>query len=163
MRQMIKDVGPFTLRVKRDRFGMLVRSIISQQISTKAARSIRAKFEALLLPDSLCPEAILGMSVKQLRSAGLSQQKTRYIIDLADHARSGNLNLHQIGRFSDEKIIGQLIAVKGIGRWTAQMFLIFAMGRIDVFPHDDFGVRSSIRTHYQLAQLPNVQQAKEIV
>ncbi len=155
MRQVIREVGPFTLRVSRDRFDMLARSIISQQISTAAARSILARVKQLLDSPKLTPERIAKFSPEQLRTAGLSSQKSRYLLDLCRHVVDGRLELSQIGRLSDENIIAELTQVKGIGRWTAQMFLIFALGRLDVFPYDDLGIRTAIRNLYQLDNLPD--------
>jgi len=94
-------------------------------------------------------------SLEQLRSVGVSPQKARCILDLAANVQDGTVDLRQIGRFSDERVIEQLTTVEGIGRWTAQMFLIFSLGRLDVFPHDDLGVRSAIRDRYGLGELPD--------
>ena len=91
----------------------------------------------------------------QLRSVGLSPQKASYVADLARKVNDGTVDLRQIGRLSDERIVEQLTQVKGIGRWTAQMFLIFSLGRLDVFPHDDLGVRTAIRNRYGLDDLPD--------
>ncbi len=162
MRGMIDDVGPCTLRPHRDRFGMLVRSIISQQISTSAARSIRERLVALVAPNAVTPESLLAFKIEQLRAVGLSPQKAAYMHDLALKASDGTVNLRTIGRRSDEEVIDQLIQVKGIGRWTAQMFLIFSLGRIDVFPHDDLGVRIAIRDRYGLVDLPDKQTSCKI-
>lgn len=155
MRGMIDAVGPFTLRLHRDRFGLLVRSIISQQISTSAARSIRARLQELAGPNGLTAANLVRFNGDRLRSAGLSPQKAAYVSDLARKVNDGTVNLRQIGRLSDDRVIEQLTQVKGIGRWTAQMFLIFSLGRPDVFPHDDLGVRTAIRNQYGLDDLPN--------
>ncbi|MBS0202733.1 MAG: DNA-3-methyladenine glycosylase 2 family protein [Planctomycetes bacterium] len=155
MGDLIVKAGPFTLKTERNRFGMLVRSILSQQISTRAARAIRLRLDQLLLPDKLSPEAIAAVTDEQLRSAGLSTQKVSYLRDLSARVLDERLRLDRIGRLSDEAAIEQLIQVRGIGRWTAQMFLIFSLGRLDVFPHDDLGVRSSIRDLYGLEELPD--------
>jgi DNA-3-methyladenine glycosylase II len=155
MKAAIDAVGPFTLRLERDRFGMLVRSIISQQISTSAARSIRRRLHDLAGPDGLNPTNLAQFTVDELRSVGLSPQKASYVADLACKVNDETVDLRQIGRLSDERIVAQLTQVKGIGRWTAQMFLIFSLGRLDVFPHDDLGVRMAIRDRYGLAALPD--------
>lgn len=162
MRHVIAEVGPFTLKASRDRYGMLVRSIISQQISTAAARSIRLKLEQRLAPHVISPEAVARLSELDLRSVGLSPQKTSYLIDLTQRVIGGNVRLDRIGRMTDEEVIEELVQVKGIGRWTAQMFLIFSLGRLDVFPHDDLGVRSALRKLYQLADLPDRARSHEI-
>jgi DNA-3-methyladenine glycosylase II len=162
MGALIERVGPFTLRAERDRFGMLVRSIISQQISTKAARSIRRRLEELLAPEPLSAGVLVGRTDDELRSVGLSAQKVRYLRDLTDHVLDGRLTLRTIGRQSDEAIIVELVRVKGIGVWTAQMFLIFALGRLDVFPEADLGVRAALKSLYDLEALPNATQARRL-
>ena len=151
---VVKQVGPCTLKPQRDRFNMLVRSIISQQISTSAARSIRAKLEALIAPEKVSPEVLARFSLEQLKSAGLSSQKATYLHDLAAKAADGTVRLKMIGRRKDEEVIEELVQVKGIGRWTAQMFLIFSLGRPDVFPPDDLGIKVALRNLYGLADLP---------
>ena len=162
MRRLIDEVGPFTLRPERDRFLMLVRSIISQQISTGAARSIRLRLEQLLAPGSICPKTLVGRGTTALRSVGLSPQKATYVLDLAQKTLDGTVALRSIGRCSDDVVIDRLTQVKGIGRWTAQMFLIFALGRLDVFPEDDLGVRSAMRNLYGLADLPDKSTSRTI-
>lgn len=154
-----KKVGPCTLKPQRDRFGMLVRSIISQQISTSAARSIRAKLEALIAPEKVSPEVLSRLTFEQLCSAGLSSQKATYLHDLAAKAADGTVQLKTMGHKGDEEIIAELIQVKGIGRWTAQMFLIFSLGRPDVFPPDDLGIKVALRNLYGLAELPTKAEA----
>lgn len=156
---VVKQVGPYTLKPQRDRFNMLVRSIISQQISTSAARSIRAKLEALIAPEKVSPEVLARFSLEQLKSAGLSSQKATYLHDLAAKAADGTVRLDMIGRRKDEEVIEELIQVKGIGRWTAQMFLIFSLGRPDVFPPDDLGIKVALRNLYGLAELPTKAEA----
>lgn len=162
MRAIIDQVGPFTLRTERERFPMLVRSILSQQISLSAARSIRRRLEQLVAPAGISPESILRCDIDHLRRAGLSAQKASYLHDLAAKVANGSVRLATIGRLSDEGVIEQLTQVKGIGRWTAQMFLIFALGRHDVFPHDDLGVRVAIRDRYGLDELPSKSRSLEI-
>ncbi len=154
MQRVIDAVGPFTLRPERDRFWMLVRSIISQQISVGAARSIRRRLEQRVAPSKVTAEVLLSIGDEDLRCVGLSSQKVTYLRDLARRVHDGSLRLRTIGHYSDEKIIEQLTCVKGIGRWTAQMFLIFALGRLDVFPEADLGVRTAIRDLYGLDELP---------
>lgn len=155
MKKIIADVGRFNLKIERNRFWMLVRSIISQQISVGAARSIRNKFESVLGDGGKTPERILSLRSCQLRSAGLSPQKIKYITDLAQKADDGTIHLKNIGRKSDEEIIKELIQVKGIGRWTSQMFLMFSLGRLDVFPSDDLGIKNAIQSQYGLRKSPN--------
>jgi DNA-3-methyladenine glycosylase II len=162
MKDIIDAVGRFTLCLERDRFGMLVRSIISQQISGSAATSIWRRLRTLAGPGGLKAANLAQFSIAELRSVGLSPQKASYVTDLAQKVNDGTVDLRQIGRLPDERIVEHLVQVKGIGRWTAQMFLIFSLGRLDVFPHDDLGVRSAIRDRYGLADLPDKQTALAI-
>jgi DNA-3-methyladenine glycosylase II len=162
MADLISKAGPFTLKVDRNRFGLLVRSILSQQISTKAARAIRLRLDELLRPNKLSAQAIADVTDAQLRSVGLSSQKAAYLRDLSERVLDQRLRLDRIGRLSDEDAIEHLIQVHGIGRWTAQMFLIFSLGRMDVFPHDDLIVRSSIQELYGLDDLPDKRTSHEI-
>lgn len=159
---VIRTVGPFTLKPRRDRFRVLVGSIISQQISTAAARTIRTRLEESLKPDRVRPEALAKLSVDSLRAVGVSRQKATYILDLATKCHDGRVPLSRMGRMSDERIIDELTQVKGIGRWSAQMFLIFALRRLDVFPHDDLGVRTAIRRLYGFEALPTKSECLEI-
>jgi DNA-3-methyladenine glycosylase II len=162
LRNVIDEVGPCTLRPQRDRFGMLVRSIVSQQISTSAASSILAKLTALAGPAGITPENLARFTPAELRTAGVSPQKAGYVLDLARRASDGSLRLARVGRLDDEAVIEHLVQVKGVGRWTAQMFLIFALGRPDVFPHDDLGVRAAIRNLYRLTELPSKEESHAI-
>lgn len=162
MAQAIKRVGPFTLKANRDRFGMLVRSIISQQISTSAARSILARVTALMGEGGINAERLAQLSPDELRQAGVSPQKIGYLLDLSAKVAEGTVRLERMARFADERVIEELTQVKGIGRWTAQMFLIFSLGRPDVFPYDDLGVRSAIKRLYGLDELPDKQTSLSI-
>jgi DNA-3-methyladenine glycosylase II len=148
LRRVIEQAGPFTLRPERDRFWMLVRSIISQQISVKAARSIRDRLIQLAAPEKINPEVLLRLGVDELRTVGISPQKARYLLDLASRVDDGTVRLSRIGRMSDDEVIVELTQVTGIGRWTAEMFLMFALGRFDVFPVGDLGVRNAMKTLY---------------
>ncbi len=155
MRDVIRRAGPFTLKRHRNRFRALVFSIVSQQISGKAAASIRARLIEYLKPNPISAQSIARLTPEELRSVGMSSQKTAYLLDLANRVARRELRLDRMARLSDEEVIEALIQVKGIGVWTAQMFLIFSLGRLDVFPHDDLGVRSAIRNLYGLDELPN--------
>ncbi len=155
MQEMIDQVGPYTLRFESDRFSLLIRSIVSQQISTTAARAIRQRLLELAGRGGLTAANLIRVDVAELRAVGLSSQKATYVLDLAQKVHSGAVDLRQIGRLPDERVVETLTQVKGIGRWTAQMFLIFSLGRPDVFPHDDLGVRTAIRDRYGLADLPD--------
>lgn len=155
LRTLIFRVGAYTLRPNRDRFGMLVRSILSQQVSTKAAQSIRLRLEAMLASEGISAESLSSKTIEELRSVGISGQKASYLHDLSAHVLDGRLKLNTIGRKSDDAVVERLTAVKGIGEWTAHMFLIFALGRPDVFPHGDLGVRSALKILYDLEELPD--------
>ena len=149
MRHLIASIGPFGLKPLRNRFHTLVRSIVSQQISTKAADSIRRKLEATVEPyGGLTPEAILKLSPAKMRKAGLSPQKQTYLRDLAERIQQRHVRLDRLHRLPDEEVIAELIQVKGIGRWTAEMFLIFHELRSDVLPVDDIGLQRAIAIHF---------------
>lgn len=159
---VIKAAGPFTLKTHRDRFGMLVRSIISQQISGSAARSIQRRLYELVLPGKIAPETLARLTPEKLRTAGVSPQKAKYLLDLAGKVSMGEVRLRRVARMSDEEVIEELIQVKGIGVWTAQMFLMFSLGRLDVFPHDDLGIRSALKNLYGLRELPDKETSHRI-
>ena len=155
LREVIRRAGPFTLKPGRDRFRALVISILSQQISGKAAVAMRRKLEERCGQDGLTAAFISTLPVDDLRRVGLSRQKASYILDLAQRVHSGSLQLTRLARMSDDAVIDELIQVKGIGVWTAHMFLIFSLGRLDVMPHGDYGVRSAIQKLYGLDELPD--------
>jgi len=162
MDRLIEQVGDFSLRLERDGFRMLVNSILSQQISIHAARAIRQRVESLVEPDKITPESFSRISVKKLRAAGVSSQKCTYLMDLTEKCLSGDVRTRRLSRLSDEEIVEQLVQVKGIGVWTAQMFLIFSLGRPDVLPVDDFGIRSALRNLYGLDELPDKATSRRI-
>jgi DNA-3-methyladenine glycosylase II len=155
LRAVIRRAGPFALKLKQDRFQALVFSILSQQISGKAALAIRRKLLDRMGPDGLTPENVAALPLEELRAVGLSKQKASYIHDLSARVRDGSLPLRGLARLSDDDVIEVLIQVKGIGVWTAHMFLIFSLGRLDVMPHGDYGVRSAIQKLYGLQELPD--------
>jgi DNA-3-methyladenine glycosylase II len=152
---LIAHVGPCQLRKRpsADWFATLVRAIIGQQISAKAAASIDAKLRGLA-GERHMPEPLIAIGETGLRSVGLSGVKARYVLNLSDAVRSGDVPLHKFGRWSDEAIIESLTSIKGIGVWTAQMFLIFAMNRPDVLPVADLGIRVALRDRFGLEGHP---------
>lgn len=152
--QLIKHVGPCTLQPGAEAFPSLVRAIVAQMISTKAAKAVLARVETALLPHGLTPAAVAATSAETLRSAGLSRAKALALKDLAERSGNGLLPLDRLTEFSDEEVVDYLLPVRGIGRWTAEMFLIFSLGRLDVLPVDDFGLRAGVRDLYQLPELP---------
>jgi DNA-3-methyladenine glycosylase II len=154
LKQLIKAFGPCTLRHSPDRLGALVRSIIAQQISTKAAAAITGRLEQAVGPRGITATRILKMSERTLRQAGLSANKCKSLYDLAQKVHDGTVPLAEIHSLSDEEVIASLVPVRGIGRWTAEMFLIFSLGRMDVLPVDDFGLRAGVRRQYGFKELP---------
>jgi DNA-3-methyladenine glycosylase II len=159
--QLIKRVGPCTLQPSGKAFPLLVRAIISQMISTKVAKTITARVEAALHPDGLAPSAVASASEETLRAAGLSRAKVLALKDLAEKASSDVVPLTRLAEMSDEEVVASLVCVRGIGRWTAEMFLIFSLGRLDVLPVDDFGLRAGVRDVYQLPELPGRVELRE--
>jgi DNA-3-methyladenine glycosylase II len=161
MKRLIARVGPCTLQPNPDHFGLLVRSIISQQISTKAALSIHMRLSAMV-GRPVRPRAIMKATDEELRLAGLSQGKMRSLRDLSEKCLDRQVRLKDLADLDDEAVIAQLIPVRGIGRWTAEMFLIFGLGRLDVLPVGDFGLRSGIRREHALAELPDPATVREL-
>jgi DNA-3-methyladenine glycosylase II len=148
-------VGAYTLGRRSSHFNALLSSIVSQQISTQAAATIMGRVEALFpSAEGVTPDAILAVGPDPLRAAGLSGMKARYVLDLAERVADGRLDLDLLATLDDEAVIAELIQVKGIGRWTAEMFLIFSLGRLDVLPVDDFGLRAAVKRSYGLDDLP---------
>ena len=155
LKGLIGRVGPCTLIHNPNGFAILARSIISQQISTKAARAIGGRLLKTLGRSGLRPGSILKQPDEALRAAGLSANKVRCLRDLAEKCAAGEVPLKKLADMPDEEVIEKLIPVRGIGRWTAEMFLIFSLGRLDVFPIADFGLRAGIRNEYGLEDLPD--------
>jgi DNA-3-methyladenine glycosylase II len=157
----IERIGLCTLQPDPDIFDALVDAIISQQISVKAADAIMARVRAALPEGKVTPENLLPFDFDRLRTLGLSTPKANYIRNLVEHIDSGKLQLERLQDLDDEEVIEQLTAVKGIGRWTAQMCLIFTMGRPDVLPVDDLGFLEGIRVAYELPERPSKKEAQE--
>lgn len=156
LEDIIERVGPsrFVQRATGSHLDALVRSIISQQLSTSAAATIHARVIALVgVPDPR-PEDWLALNDPELRSAGLSRQKIAYIRDLARHVKDGELPMETLHEMSDDEVIEALTAVKGIGVWTAQMFLMFRLGRRDILPVLDLGIRNAFRRAYRMRKPP---------
>jgi DNA-3-methyladenine glycosylase II len=153
--RLIAAVGPPALRHEPDYFGALVSAILGQQISVSAASAIRARLAARFGPEQpISPAGILALSDDDLRAIGLSRAKSVYVRDLAAKVASGAVDLGAIDQLPDEAVIERLTQIKGIGRWTAEMFLIFSLGRPDVLPVDDLGFRDGVRRVYALPELP---------
>lgn len=160
MRRLIADAGIFSLQVRSDRtvFAALFRSIIYQQLSDRAAASIHGRvLEVLGATDAPTPEQVLRLDVEALRSAGMSYAKIRATKDLAEKTLGGQLPLRSdLAHLSDEDVIESLTAVRGIGPWTVQMLLIFYLGRPDVLPVTDLGVRKGFMFTYGTRELPSI-------
>ncbi len=152
--RLVAAHGPCTLTPEPDLFGTLVDSIVSQQLSVKAAATIVGRLAAALPGGRLTPAGILATPDETLRAAGLSGAKTRYVRDLAQHVAAGTLDLAHLAAQPDEDAVAALVAVRGIGRWTAEMFLIFACNRPDILPVDDLGFRRAVQIQYNLPDLP---------
>jgi DNA-3-methyladenine glycosylase II len=145
-----------------DAYGALLRAIVGQQLSTKAARTIYLRVLDLFDGDTPSPERLLEASEGDLRGAGLSGRKVEYVRDLASHVLSGELELDRLDALSDEEAIEEMVAVRGLGRWTAEMFLIFHLERPDVLSGGDLGIRKAVQIEYGLEEMPTPQRVVEI-
>jgi DNA-3-methyladenine glycosylase II len=155
MAALVDGVGPCQITYTPPTFESLARSIVYQQISIRAARSIYAKLQgACKQPAALQPKHLLKLSEPQLRACGLSSQKVRYLLDLAAKTEQGLVEFHRFPAMSDEEVIAELTLVKGIGVWTAQMFLLFSLRRTDVWPTGDLGIRNAIKKLHRLKEAP---------
>lgn len=143
-------------------FQDLVESIIGQQLSVKAAATIQSRFNALFGETFPTPEQILTTAHDEMRAVGLSNQKATYVRNLAEHVVNGKIAFERFSNFSNDEIIRELTAVKGIGEWTAHMFLIFCMGRMDVLATGDLGVRNAIKKLYRLEKAPSPDELRRI-
>jgi DNA-3-methyladenine glycosylase II len=145
-----------------DAYGALLRAIVGQQLSTKAARTIYLRVLGIFGGTTPSPEQLLEASEADLRGAGLSGRKVEYIQDLARHVLSGELELDRLGELGDEEVIAEIVAVRGLGQWTAEMFLIFHLERPDVLSGGDLGIRKAVQSEYGLGEMPPPAQVLEI-
>lgn len=161
---VIRAVGPCRIQIRSEgtHFQALTRSIVFQQLSGKAASTIYGRFNAICPLGVPTPEAVEGASDAALRAAGLSRQKIGYLRDLSRKVGDGSLPLDHVHTMSDDDVIAHLVQVKGIGRWTAQMFLMFRLGRRDVLPELDLGVQNAIKRAYRMRKRPTPKQVKKI-
>jgi DNA-3-methyladenine glycosylase II len=153
--ELIRRVGPCTLKLQTRRFESLARAIIAQQISGAAAKSIWGRLNTALHPRRVTPEALARIDDPTLRGCGISPQKLGYLRDLQARVLAKDVRLQRLHHLPDDEIIENLVRVKGIGVWTAQMFLMFSLGRLDVLPHLDLGIRAAIQRLYELPELPD--------
>ena len=164
MRKLIPKLGEGRLRSRGDAFTTLARSIVGQQISVKAAQSVWDRFAALMPASAtrLAPASVLALETTAIRAAGLSARKVEYLCDLAAHFASGEVHVQQWQQMDDEDIIDELVAIRGIGRWTAEMFLIFHLMRPNVLPLDDLGLLKGISLNYFSGEPVSRAEAREV-
>lgn len=165
MKKIIKAVGPCTLEPRRDYFVKLCQSIFAQQLSTKVAKVLFTRFCGQFERCRPTPLAVLEFLQKDeetIRVAGLSRQKRGYIHDLATHFSNGKVKTRRLAAMDDEAIIEAMLPIKGIGRWTVEMFLIFCLNRPDVFPLDDLGVRKMAGEIHGLKEMPTKKELLEL-
>ena len=160
MKKLIPQFGNAILETRGDAFVTLARSIVGQQISVKAAQSVWDRFA--VLPKRLTPAAVLKLKVDDMRAAGLSARKVEYLVDLAVHFSSGTVHVKAWQEMDDEAIIDELVAIRGIGRWTAEMFLIFHLMRPNVLPLDDVGLINCISRNYFSGEPVSRSDAREV-
>jgi DNA-3-methyladenine glycosylase II len=167
LRELIDALGPLDVaqRVRgrpADAYGALLRSIVGQQLSTKAARTIYERMLEIFGGRTPTPQALLDADPDAIRAAGLSRPKISYLRSLAEHVLSGELELDRLDDFGDEEVVREVTAVKGLGQWTADMFLIFHLGRPDVLPVGDLGVRRAVERAYNLEGLPSPEELEAL-
>lgn len=158
---IIDRVGPCKISYREPTFEALARSIVFQQLSTKAARTIYGRLEEAA-GGAITPERIQNLSIGEMQRCGLSKQKIAYIRDLAEHAASGKVDFARLPELTDEQVIATLTDIKGIGVWTAHMFLLFALRRPNVLAVGDLGVRTAIQRQYRKRKLPSADQVQKL-
>jgi DNA-3-methyladenine glycosylase II len=168
MAELVERVGPLAVDQRRrgrptdDLYGALLRTIVGQQLSVAAARTIYGRVLDIYDGEVPTPKQVLATEVADLRGAGLSGRKAEYIRDLAAHVESGELEIDRLREMPDEEVIAEIVAVRGLGRWSADMFLMFTLGRPDVLPVDDLGIRRAIKLAYGLDELPAAAEMERI-
>ena len=161
---IIKRVGPCALHTAapRDPFEALCMSIASQQLSVKAAATIFGRFCDLFPSRKPTPQRVMTLSDDQIRAVGYSRPKVSFLKDLAARVLDGQLDLKGLKKHPDDEVMRQLVAVKGIGRWTAEIFLMFRLGRPDIFPADDLGLMNAVHRAYRLRKRPDAKRLRKI-
>jgi DNA-3-methyladenine glycosylase II len=167
LKRLIDQRGPLDKEALQrgrpaDAYGTLLRSIVGQQLSTKAARSIYGRLVEMFGGRTPTPQELIDADPELVRSVGLSKGKVKYVRSLADHVLSGELELERLPELGDEEVMRELTAVKGIGEWSAHMFLIFHLGRPDVLPVGDLGVRRAVERAYGLEALPSAEELERL-
>lgn len=160
MKRLIPQFGQACLQTRGDAFATLARSVVGQQISVKAAQTVWDRFAKL--PEQMTPAQVLRLKIDDMRAAGLSVRKVEYLVDLALHFDNGAVHAEAWSAMDDEAIIDELVAIRGIGRWTAEMFLIFHLMRPDVLPLDDVGLINGIRKSYFSGDVVSRSDAREV-
>jgi DNA-3-methyladenine glycosylase II len=166
LHEVMKDMKheELLIREKRsDYFSQLCREIIAQQLATRAAAAISTRFSALFPRGEVTPETLASLPTQMLRDVGLSWAKAGYLKDLSEKTLKKEVQFGALHTMSDELVIAELTKVKGIGRWTAEMFLIFTLGREDIFSHGDLGLRRALQKLYKLRKHPTKRRANTIV
>ncbi|MDE3094585.1 MAG: DNA-3-methyladenine glycosylase 2 family protein [Chloroflexota bacterium] len=162
MRGIIKRVGPLAIEARGEPYEALLRSVLYQQLAGAAAAAIERRFLALFGGRIPRPEDLAAAPDEALRAAGISRQKASYMHSIAQHFASGELSNRALRRASDNEVIDAVTRIKGIGRWTADMLLMFCLGRPDVLPVGDLGVRNSMRAAYQMDDPPDAETMLQI-
>lgn len=167
MARLIEEHGALVRRELKDErtgdaYGALLRSIVGQQLSTKAAATIYGRMLELFGGHAPTPRQLLEVDPERIRSAGLSRPKIAYLRDLAEHVEEGRLDLEHLPELSDEEVTAQLTDIKGLGQWTADMFLMFHLRRPDVLPVGDQGIRRAVKVEYRLRKLPDAKRLEKI-
>jgi DNA-3-methyladenine glycosylase II len=167
LKAIVDERGPLDLDSRQrgrpeDPYGALLRSIVGQQLSTKAARSIYGRLVELFGGKTPSPQELLDADPETVRAVGLSNAKVKYVRSLAEHVLSGELELERLNELGDEEVEREVTAVKGLGQWTAHMFLIFHLGRPDVLPVGDLGVRRAAERAYGLEALPSAEELERL-
>jgi len=171
MAALIERIGPIDIATRQQRrneerpvdaYGALLRAIVGQQLSTKAARTIYLRVVELFGGTTPSPEQLLEAKEEDLRGAGLSGRKTEYVRDLASHVLGGELELDRLDELGDEEVIEEIVAIRGLGQWTAEMFLLFHLERPDVLSGGDLGIRKAVQVEYGLGEMPPPKRVIEI-
>ncbi len=160
MAAVVRRTGPFALKQNKKYFIVLCQAIVSQQISTRAAETIARRFHALFDGKVPTPARVATLTEERLRSAGLSRQKSSYILDLGQRFLDKSIQTRSFHALSNDEIVSQLTEVRGVGRWTAEMFLIFSLNRMDVLPVDDLGFRAGLKSIYNMKALPDAKRIR---
>ena len=153
--KVINNIGMYEIKITRNKYESLVEAIITQQLSGSAAKSISTRFRALYITRFPKPIDVIKTSNSKLRNTGLSKMKVEYIKNISEKIDSKELQLQKLPKLSDGKVVEELTKIRGVGRWTAEMFLIFTLGRMDVLPIGDLGLKKGIQKLHSLEELPS--------